>query len=321
VKLTRAHRGMPSEGGGPTGNRKALWLAVGAAAMAVAGVVDGCVVSQTCESDGTCPRGDAGGSDALSQESATSCEDDGTVDALCGTDSGDASTEVGPDVAGGADAGSDADAQVAESAADAGSLCGNGRLDPGEQCDLGAANMPDAYGKGACTTQCMNAPYCGDGIVDGPEVCDGGDAGSNALGACNPECSGYYTKKTIKPTMNLYSTNLGGIVGADMNCKSEFGPGWKALLVGGNRQATGTPFVGDQQDDWVIKKYTCYYNAHDQLMWITDNVTLLGVRQGRRVSLNNPAFDVTGQYPWTGWATDWTTIADNPATSSGTCRG
>jgi hypothetical protein len=252
-----------------------------------------------------------------------------------GTDVGRADLDAGPDTmaseitmppanldsAGTPDGSSDADAQDGDGTVDAGNPCGNGMPGPGKECDLGPANSATAYGKGQCTNECKNAPYCGDGIVNGLEVCDGGDAGSMALGACNPECTGYYTKKVVKPTAASYSTNLGGIPGADGICLMEFGVGWKAFLVGGNRQATATPFVGDQQSDWVIRKYTYYYNSHDQLVWITDNVSLLGVRQGQRVSLNAPAFDASGQYPWTGWATDWTTIADNPATFTGTCHG
>ena len=43
-----------------------------------------------------------------------------------------------------------------------------------EQCDLGSQNQANAYGKGACTTSCKNAPYCGDGRVQSPpEACDG----------------------------------------------------------------------------------------------------------------------------------------------------
>jgi hypothetical protein len=70
----------------------------------------------------------------------------------------------------------------------------------------------------------------------------------------------------------FYSTNLGGIAGADSKCQAECGAGWKAMLVGGTRRATVTPYVGDEQLDWVIAKYTHHYNVHDQLIWRTDEI-------------------------------------------------
>ena len=237
---------------------------------------------------------------------------DTSLDRL-GTPSGDRKQAADQ---GNADAGND-------TSVDAG-VCGNGFLDPGEQCDQGSANVPvaSAYGrKGACTTLCTWAPYCGDGILNAAELCDDGGSGSTALGACNPECTGFYTKKVISQTSGLYSTNLGGPSGADTICQSQFGMGWKALVVGGGRRATVTPYVGDSQLDWVIHKYTYYYNAQDQFIWRTDSVPLLGVSGGMRQSLSAAAFDAGGGvYPWSGWNTDWTTTPDD-AGNFGTCLG
>ncbi len=61
----------------------------------------------------------------------------------------------------------------------------------------------------------------------------------------------------------------------------------KALLVGATRRATVAPFAGDQQLDWVIRKYTYYYNSNNQLLWRTDGIALLGVRDGQAGS-NEP---------------------------------
>ena len=63
--------------------------------------------------------------------------------------------------------------------------CGDGVLDPGEVCDLGAANSnaPDALCRSDCTAQ-----RCGDGIVDPSfgEICDDGN---NVAGdGCDPSC-------------------------------------------------------------------------------------------------------------------------------------
>jgi hypothetical protein len=191
-------------------------------------------------------------------------------------------------------------------------------VDPGEDCDNGPQNSVAAYGPGECTNKCKRAPYCGDSVINGPEKCDGGASGSTALGACNPECSGFYDKKYIRETQNAYPANMGGIAAADMNCQKELGAGYKALLVGGSRRATTTPLKGDNQSNWVIRKYAYYYNSMDQLVWRTDDVNLLGVREGVRMNLNAKAFTEV-QYPWSGFATDWTTIPD--AAYAGTCMG
>jgi len=68
--------------------------------------------------------------------------------------------------------------------------CGNGVVDTvtGETCDDGVDN-----GKyGTCTTDCHLAGYCGDGIKNGPELCDLGDQNEvNPYGAdkCTTACT------------------------------------------------------------------------------------------------------------------------------------
>jgi len=67
-----------------------------------------------------------------------------------------------------------------------GDLCGNGKIDPGESCDEGAANSPT----GACTDQCETAA-CGDGKIEaGVEECDpGSQPGSTSPKTDDPNCN------------------------------------------------------------------------------------------------------------------------------------
>jgi fibro-slime domain-containing protein len=71
--------------------------------------------------------------------------------------------------------------------------CGNGIVDPGEQCDFGTVNNTGAYG--GCTSTCMLAPYCGDGVVQNPpEQCDNGKnnqpvATAYGAGVCTAACT------------------------------------------------------------------------------------------------------------------------------------
>jgi hypothetical protein len=131
-----------------------------------------------------------------------------------------------------------------------------------------------------------------------------------------------YQRKSIRITATDYGTNLGGISGADADCVREFGAGWKALLVGGGRRATVTPFAGDGQQDWVIHKYTHYFNAREQLVWRTDDIALLAVSAGRAQTLFSPLFVAETAFSplaWSGYNNDWTTQPDT--STSGTCLG
>ncbi len=51
-------------------------------------------------------------------------------------------------------------------------LCGDAILDPGEECDQGAANSDNT--PDACRVDCM-LPACGDGVIDTDEECDDGN--------------------------------------------------------------------------------------------------------------------------------------------------
>jgi len=297
----------------------ALGLLVGVTGGAVF-VSQGCSGNfSSCADTRTCappeePQGGGGGApDAMS---------DGGSESPAGAEGGEGGTlgVAGSSItmAGSGDAGEGLGGELGGGGAPPTTTCGNGKPDVGEECDLGAKNAANAYGPTACTDQCKKAPYCGDAKKNGPEACDDGGS-STELGSCNPACSGYYEKKFLRTTYNGYMAgSLGGIAGADAKCVVEFGDGWKALLVGAARRATVTPFLGDGPKDWVIRKYTHYYSYHEKkLVWRTDDVPLLGVRDGKRVNVYADAF-AGGDYPWSGWNADWTTFPDNTP-NQGTC--
>ncbi len=67
--------------------------------------------------------------------------------------------------------------------------CGDGVVNGSESCDNGdAANSDTAYG--GCTTKCAWGPYCGDGKVDASEQCDDGtnNAKYGQTTGCLPGC-------------------------------------------------------------------------------------------------------------------------------------
>jgi cysteine-rich repeat protein len=71
-------------------------------------------------------------------------------------------------------------------------VCGDGKAQPqfGEECDDGASNLTTtdpaaAYDR--CLANCKRSAHCGDGIVNGPEQCDGW-ANSGSHLTCNPDC-------------------------------------------------------------------------------------------------------------------------------------
>lgn len=66
-----------------------------------------------------------------------------------------------------------------------GPYCGDGVVNGPEQCDYGADANGDGYG--GCTVTCKLGPHCGDGIVNGPEACDDG-TNSGSYGTCSPAC-------------------------------------------------------------------------------------------------------------------------------------
>ncbi len=76
--------------------------------------------------------------------------------------------------------------------------CGNGRFDPGEQCDEGLINSmrPNAFCRPDCTFG-----RCGDGIVDTPlETCDDGSQNGLEISSCTTLCR-RVSDTTVLPAM------------------------------------------------------------------------------------------------------------------------
>ncbi len=112
-------------------------------------------------------------------------------------------------------------------------LCGDGKQDPGEECDNGEMNGTP---EGRCTQDCRNpeegpsGPVCGDGSVDEGEQCDDAnpDLGDGCTDACSIEekfrCTG---TPSVCLSYNAYVKVISGIKDSD----SVDAKGRKALLL------------------------------------------------------------------------------------------
>lgn len=87
------------------------------------------------------------------------------------------------------------------------SRCGNGVVEGAEVCD----------GSAGCTAQCTRTPVCGDGFVDGAETCDDGNtsAGDGCSAACTsesvPEVEPNNTSATAGPARTPFVQVQGSI--------------------------------------------------------------------------------------------------------------
>ena len=71
-----------------------------------------------------------------------------------------------------------------------GPFCGDGAINGAELCDDGLDNVSYEPEQGGCSYDCQPAPYCGDGERNGPEQCDlGAAANTGDYGTCNMDCT------------------------------------------------------------------------------------------------------------------------------------
>ncbi len=192
-------------------------------------------------------------------------------------------------------------------------VCGDGFVGPDEECDDGDGNGPT----GACLDACV-ANVCGDGFVGPEEACDDGAENTLAIGACAPDCSTVIETRRI--TMGTFPGGNFGNLGTfylDSLCPD----GYDAMFaIAGEREVTSTPYAADNIVDWPVKPYTAYTTTSGTLMWITDELPLLGVRHGVPDELEQNllppcAGTCITNLMVSGLRNDWTTATAN------TCNG
>ncbi|MBL4688703.1 MAG: hypothetical protein JKY37_29210 [Nannocystaceae bacterium] len=123
-------------------------------------------------------------SDSETDASSDATLDDATLDD--GTSDGATPDDGDPedDTTDGEDADDDAD-DDATSGTSNDATCGDGEVQGAEVCDDGVND--GAYG--GCLEDCTGqAAYCGDGSLNGPETCDDG-TNDGAYGGCNDDCT------------------------------------------------------------------------------------------------------------------------------------
>ncbi len=153
------------------------------------------------------------------------------------------------------------------------------------------------------------AAICGDGRVEGGEVCDDGPDPELLPGACAPNCRARIETRRIQLSASATRGDLGPdpVATADGLCSA----GFRALFADGRtRRATTVPNTSSEPVDWVLRPYTAYVNGAGALLWVTDEVALLGVRQGVAQPLRNPIvpFEQNPPAALTGLTPHWTTL-------------
>ena len=121
--------------------------------------------------------------------------------------------------------------------------CGNGRLDPGEQCDDGNRTSGDG-----CPADCSAA--CGDGLVDSTEKCDPSVAGAAACSAdCRSTLSCGDGVTNVAQGEQCDDGNLADGDGCSASCQAEAAT-WSALAAA--PPGRSSPAVAYNRDRGVV---------------------------------------------------------------------
>jgi len=147
---------------------------------------------------------------------------------------------------------------------------------------------------------------CGNGEREPGESCDEPEAALE-LGACRPDCAGVIESRSIRLSNTSVLGDLGEnpVATVDALCPA----GHRAMFSDGkNRRATMVGNGVADPVDWVLEPYTAYLNANGALLWVTDEVPLLGVRTGSTQPLLAPIVPFEDNPPGciTGMNADWT---------------
>jgi hypothetical protein len=127
-------------------------------------------------------------------------------------------------------------------------------------------------------------PECGNGVVEGDELCDDGPEPELAPGACRPDCAGTIETRTVVRSATVESGNFGNnpVAFADSKCE----PGYEAMFAyATNRVATTTAWQSEGAVDWPVQPWTAYETMEGELVWVTDEVAQIGVRDGAHVDV------------------------------------
>ncbi len=151
---------------------------------------------------------------------------------------------------------------------------------------------------------------CGDGIVEGDEACD--EPPQPTVDGCTPQCAAVPTRRVELSASFTGDLGEDPVAFADEACPD----GYKAMFAfGDSRRATTQPWGAQGSVDWVLAPYTAYTRADGTLLWVTDDVPLLGVRNHSSQPLLAPLVATLGLGFMTGMRDDWRTL------EGGDCAG
>ena len=192
-------------------------------------------------------------------------------------------------------------------------ICG----DPDDVCNEGESVLCtdfDGYiGQNVCNAfcsgfeGCVSEDYCGDGVINGREICDDGNSRDDDF--CNNECKLNGEFKAFVTSTKQSPDDIGGLSGADQICQNLAdsvqeleGKEWIAWLSDSNIDARERFNVeGTKYEDYKFKNINgelLANNWSDLLDWRLDNPV--------KFDENNFGYDDTIEFVWTGTYQDGT---------------